>query len=198
MDIEAKKASTEGSSPDNQLPVLYRSKKPLPTSKSAAKQEYAARLKVHSKVMTSKSPRYATICKIDDTVPSNKYQQLVRKLSRPQASLIAQLRMGHAPLNKHLHRLKCAASSICEKCGMEEETVMHYLVMCPAYERLRAPLQAEFGIDAKSIRFLLTNPKALKFLLRYIGATRRFKAEFGELAPPPEAFKKAKKTKKKS
>lgn len=192
VDVEAKKAVTEGSSSDNHLPVLFRSKKPLPISKSAAKQEYAARLKVRSKTMISKSPRYASICRIDDSVPSNKYQKLVRKLSRPQASLIAQLRMGHAPLNKHLHRLKCARSPICDECGMEEETVIHYLVMCPARERLRAPLRAEFGIDAKSIQFLLTDPKALKFLLRYIGATRRFKAEFGELAPPRNTPKTAK------
>ncbi|KZP08749.1 hypothetical protein FIBSPDRAFT_678058, partial [Athelia psychrophila] len=94
---------------------------------------------------------------------------------------IAQLRMGHAPLNKHLHRLKCADSPICGACEMEEETVMHYLLMCPAYERHRALLRTKFGIDAKSIQFLLTDRKALKYLLRYMGATRRFKAEFGEL-----------------
>lgn len=97
VDVEAKKAATEGSSPDEHLPVLFRSRKPLPISKSAAKQAYAARLKVRNKVMISKSPRYVSICRIDDSTPSNKYQKLVSKLARPQASILAQLRMGRAP-----------------------------------------------------------------------------------------------------
>lgn len=57
---------------------------------------------------------------------------------------------------------------------------------------------ATFGIDAKLISFLLTKWKALKYLLRYMGATRRFKAEFGELAPPPKAPKTKKKSPKKA
>ncbi|KZP04256.1 hypothetical protein FIBSPDRAFT_1011272, partial [Athelia psychrophila] len=85
VDIEAKKAATEGSSPDIHLPVLFRSKKPLPLSKSATKQAFAADLKVRSTVMLSKSPRYGSISRIDNSVPSNKYQKLVQKLARPQA-----------------------------------------------------------------------------------------------------------------
>lgn len=91
VDVEAKKAATEGLSPDKHLPVMFRSRKPLPMSKSAATKAYAARLKVHNKVLISKSLRYASICRIDTTTPSNKYQKLVRKLARPQASLITQL-----------------------------------------------------------------------------------------------------------
>lgn len=193
VDIEAKKASTVGSSTDKHLPALFRSKKPLPVSKSAAKQAYAARLKVRSTIMLSKSPRYASICRIDSTVPSNKYQKMVRRLARPQASIIAQLRMGHAPLNKHLHRIKSVETPTCAACEMADETVVHYLLMCPAYERYRRPLIAEFGVDAKSIGFLLNEPKALKYTLRFINATARFKATFGELAPPSKTARKKKK-----
>lgn len=156
VDVEAKKAATEGSSPKC-------------LSSSAARSP--ARLKVCNTAMKPKSPRKATICRIDDTVPSN----------------------SHALLNKHLHRLKCAASPTCEQCDKEEETVMHYLIMCPAYERFRTPLRVEFGIDIKSIPLLLTEPKAMRFPLRYIGAAPRFKTEFGELALSPEVYKKAKK-----
>ncbi|KZP04754.1 hypothetical protein FIBSPDRAFT_766867, partial [Athelia psychrophila] len=91
VDIEAKKAVTVGSSADKDLPVMFRSKKPLPLSKSAAKQAYAARLKVRSAIMFSKLPRHISFCRIDNSAPSNKYQKLVRKLARPQASIIAQL-----------------------------------------------------------------------------------------------------------
>lgn len=76
---------------------------------------------------------------------------------------------------------------------MENETVMHYLLMCPEHERHRRPIFSKFGTDAKSIRFLLSEPKALKLLLRYINATARFKTAFGDLVAPlgaPRATKK--------
>lgn len=72
--------------------------------------------------------------------------------------------------------------------------MIHYLLMCPAYEWHRRPMISEFGIDAKSIRFILTEPKALTYLFRYINATERFKPVFGPLAPPVKEPAKKKKT----
>lgn len=195
VDVEAKKAVTAGSSADKDLPVLFRSRKPLPLSKSAIKQAYAARLKVRNSALLTKSPRYASITRIDDTTPSDKYQKLVRRLTRPQASIIAQLRMGHAPLNKHLHRIKSVGSPICSACEMGDETVMHYLIQCPAHEWQRRPMITEFGIDAKSISFILSDQKALKYTLRYIHDTGRFKTAFGPLAPPQKKLPPKKKKK---
>lgn len=140
VDEEARKAAQGESSSDKALPARFRSRKVLPTSKSAVKQTYQARLKVRSKQSFAKSPRYAPFCRIDKSLPSDKYRKLISSLPRKHASILTQLRTGHVPLNKHLHRIKCAESPICPKCEMENETVAHFLLMCPALEKFRWPL----------------------------------------------------------
>lgn len=49
------------------------------------------------------------------------------------------------------------------------------------------------AIDAKSIQFLLSDHKALKYLFRYMGVMRRFKTKFGEHAPPQKETRPKKK-----
>jgi hypothetical protein len=52
-------------------------------------------------------------------------------------------------------------SPMCEDCEIEDETVKHYLLDCPAHEDARRPLRAKFGRrKAGDIRFLLTSPDA--------------------------------------
>lgn len=71
--------------------------------------------------------------KIHDGVPSDRYQKLVSDLPRRQASLFMQSRTGHAPLNKHPHRIRSAGSPIYPACETREETVQHFVITCPAY-----------------------------------------------------------------
>ncbi|KAG2143391.1 uncharacterized protein EDB93DRAFT_1088328, partial [Suillus bovinus] len=46
---------------------------------------------------------------------------------------LIQLRTGHIPLNKLLHRI----FSMCPACEEREESVHHFLLSCPVYTNTR-------------------------------------------------------------
>jgi ribonuclease HI len=132
VDEKAKEAAKGASSRKALLPPLLH--QPLLHSKSALKQDFASSLKREARDYLKESPRYERITQIDNTIASpGKYLWLTSSLPRNQSSLLFQLRTGHAPLNKHLYRIKRADSLMCPKCKDQEETVMHFLLKCPAY-----------------------------------------------------------------
>lgn len=184
VDEEAKQASQGETSEDKVLPARFRSRRTLPKSKSATKQAFNANLKVRNRTLFEKSPRFGKINRIDATLPSSQYRKMIKSLPRKHASVLTQLRTGHAPLNQHLHRIKCADSPICPSCEMEPETVAHFLIFCPAHERHRRPLQYEFKRDAKNLAVLLNSKDVLKPLFRFIHKTGRFHEAFGGLELP--------------
>lgn len=91
---------------------------------------------------------------------------------------------GHAPLNKHLHRIGKIESPYCLHCWQTEETVHHFLLLCPFYQRERHTLINVLGHKASSISYLLTDPDATPHLIRYINASGRLKKTFGEVPLP--------------
>ena len=129
-----KEAAINGSSLDNQLLKLFCSQYPLPYSKSALKQTHRAVLKAVASTMFESSPRCAARRPIDPSILSSKFQSLIQGLPHHHASLLMQLRSGHAPLNKHLHRIGSVESPTCRACEEAQETVLHLLLLCPAYE----------------------------------------------------------------
>ncbi|EJD36174.1 hypothetical protein AURDEDRAFT_74519 [Auricularia subglabra TFB-10046 SS5] len=52
-------------------------------------------------------------------------------------SIIIQLRMGHVPLNRHLHRVKKHAHPTCNACGAVSESVRHFLLEYTACDTQR-------------------------------------------------------------
>ncbi|KAF7966260.1 hypothetical protein HWV62_39401 [Athelia sp. TMB] len=120
--------------------------------------------------------------------------QVQAEMSKGQAAIYIQLRTGHAPLNKHLHRIKAKNSPVCTGCDMAHETVKHFLLDCPAYERIRQDTLGVLGTEARSIQTLLSHPVALKPLMKYIGRTGRFGDEYGtmEVQDRPKKKKKTK------
>ncbi|KAG2739918.1 hypothetical protein P692DRAFT_20662635, partial [Suillus brevipes Sb2] len=48
---------------------------------------------------------------------------------------------GHAPLNKHLHRIRSAGLPIYPTCETREETVHHFVITRPAYRTPRDALR---------------------------------------------------------
>ena len=104
VDEEAKRAAQGESSPPEELPPILR--KLLPTSAAAAKQEFAEDQKVSWLEMWKTSPHFARFQHIDRAFPFNKFWKISDALSRLQASLLIQLRMGHIPLNSYLHCIK--------------------------------------------------------------------------------------------
>jgi hypothetical protein len=67
-------------------------------------------------------------------------------------------------------------------CPNTEEMVHHFLLECPQYRLERNLLITTLGRDASSIPFLLTEEDAMLPLARFIDATERLKATFGEVS----------------
>ncbi len=106
-DRQAKKAA-EGNtdSPTHRLPKVLRRR--LPDSKSAIKQNLSKHLKIEAVTILHKSPQWTKLVGIDPSrvMPSARYHETVEwLLPHKHASLLIQLRTGHAPLNKHLYTI---------------------------------------------------------------------------------------------
>ena len=179
-DLEAKKAARGDSCPPTSLPQLLTSG-PLPASLSKVRQTLRATFTAAARAEWALSPRATQIARVDASLPSKKFLQLTASLPRRQASLLIQLRTGHAPLNHHLHRISKADSPACPECGHPRETVAHYLLDCVAFGAARARLSYRLGPAAYSLQALLTEHAALRHLFRYIHDTRRFAASYGDL-----------------
>ncbi|KAL1684916.1 hypothetical protein GGG16DRAFT_41098, partial [Schizophyllum commune] len=63
---------------------------------------------------------------LDDTPPGPAVFRLYAGLSRPDASLLTQLRTGHIGLNANLNRIGLSPTPRCPHCGMRE-TITHYV-----------------------------------------------------------------------
>jgi len=102
VDKLAKTSATRGSSHPNSLPPIFRNE--LPISLSATKQLIDKLTKMNIKTWWRGSTRYKRMREIDPTLPSANFIKATSGLNRRQISVLTQLRTGHAPLNKHLHR----------------------------------------------------------------------------------------------
>ncbi|KAJ7175678.1 hypothetical protein C8R46DRAFT_830214, partial [Mycena filopes] len=109
----------------------------LPYSKSALALSHHRVLQTAARKTLQRSPRFARIKDVDDTMPSAKFRKLTSSLPRKHATLLFQLRSHHAPLAKHLFRLKKAPSPTCPCCGLHDETVDHFLHFCNAHAHAR-------------------------------------------------------------
>ena len=112
--------------------------------------------------------------KIDASMPLSRFTKIIQDLPCMQVSLLIQLRMGHVPLQKHLHRMEKVSSLRCPECHTRDETIHHYLMVCPAHKGLRSQMEKALLPGAWSIGTLLLNPKVFEHLFRYINATCRF------------------------
>jgi len=104
----------EGSSHINGLPNLL--KKNLPHSKAAKNQAYNEKLKKWAQREWTASPRHTCMKRLLPTAPTKKYLALVNDLPHKHTSILTQLCTAHAPLTKHLHRIRKAGSPICPNC----------------------------------------------------------------------------------
>lgn len=145
VDTEAKAAAQGKSSLPKDLPRVLR-KAPLPRSLSAARQHHTAYLNTCWQFNWKKSRRYANrLHLIDPSLPSPKYLKAIDNLTRSQAAVITQLRIGHAPLNGHLFCIRRAISPYCPHCGPGTiETVRHFLIECRYYRVAHSRLEDKF------------------------------------------------------
>jgi hypothetical protein len=104
----AKAAAQGASSPLTTRIKLFES--PLPTSRAAVIAAGAKAFAVQWHEDWSRSPRHARISTFNDANPSKALEKMYEGLSRPQCSVLTQLRTGHIGLNAYLHRFKLAPS----------------------------------------------------------------------------------------
>ena len=133
-DREAKLAALrkETASPRRELPKTLWKK--LPMSMSAAKQTHENQLQRRWHEEWKNSPQHPHIEALDPSQTPNSFLHLMGHLKKKHTSIYIQLRTGHIPLNKHLHRIKKSATPKCLQCGHNQiETVHHYLFDCPRY-----------------------------------------------------------------
>jgi ribonuclease HI len=97
-----------------------------------------------------------------------------RNLPRSSATLLYRLTTGHVQLRKHLFRLQLADSPQCEHCGLEPETVTHYLFRCSRYSLQRQLHLGSRGPDYLRLSYVLHATAALTPLFDYIKSTGRF------------------------
>lgn len=173
-DGKAKSAATGNSSSNNLLPRILR--RPLPSNAAALRRHHKAQIQHDSLRIWRASKRYAHACYIDEKMkdPQRHFLKRIRPLSRAQASLLFQLRTGHVPLNKHLHRIKRSDSPTCPLCHEEDETGLHFLLECPSLGKHRYHLSRAGAIVCRSVPLLLSRAKSLFYLFNCITATERF------------------------
>ncbi|KAJ7661003.1 hypothetical protein B0H17DRAFT_880638, partial [Mycena rosella] len=82
------------------------------------------------------SSRHRRLALFDDPKPSSAVARMYDDLSRPQCSILTQLRTAHIGLNVFLYRFHLAPSPDCPLC-LVPESVPHFLLTCPRFCRQR-------------------------------------------------------------
>jgi len=176
----------ETASPRRELPKTPWKK--LPMSTSAAKQTHENQLQRRWHEEWKNSPRHPHIEALDPSQMPNSFLRLTGHLKKKHTSIYIQLRTGHIPLNKHLHRIKKSTTPECLQCGDNQiETVHHYLFDCPRYNRERHVLRQKLGRSTSSTSYLLSEKAAQQALFRYIDNTKRLHPVFGNIPIPPKS-----------
>lgn len=138
-DIEAKEATKNGSSGELSLPIFLR--KPLPASVAAVKQDFHKSISAQWAQRFESSPRYQRTIQIDGAGTKSKFLKETAEMGRRQTSILVQIRLGHIPLNQHLHRIWKADTPFCPNCSKNGkqtiESVKHFILECPTYAKER-------------------------------------------------------------
>ena len=109
----------------------------------------------------------------DPQATSANFIKIISMLPRKGASIIMQLRTGHIPLAKYLTHIGKIPSLICPACLQATKTVHHFILICPAYQNTRQTLHFETGGGTIDIHRLLTKPKPMKALIKFVSKTKR-------------------------
>ena len=138
-DEEVKKSA--GSDSSLQQLLLALCSRELLISQSSVRQYHLKKVKAKLRELFECSPRCQWVHCIDPSMPSSRFRKDTAKIEHWQASMLVQLRTGHLPLQKHLNWIGCMSSPTCLACCMANETVYHYLMVCPVYRSHRKQME---------------------------------------------------------
>jgi hypothetical protein len=71
--------------------------------------------------------------------PCLKLARFLGNLPRTKLGVLIAL-TEHVRLNKHLHRMGLLSDPTCAACGIEEESALHFICVCPALANLRTQI----------------------------------------------------------
>lgn len=182
-DLEAKEATKSSSSGTLSLPAYLR--KPLPASVAAIKQKFHKSLSAQWAHRFKSSPRYQRTIRIDEAGTKSKFLKETAEMGRRQTSILVQLRLGHIPLNQHLHRIQKIDSPFCPNCKKKRKTddrdSQTLYTGMPTYAKEWFWLCTKLGRGANSIKQMMSNEKSMKLLIKFVGKTERLKSSFGDV-----------------
>ena len=111
---------------------------------------------------------------------TNAYMEMTKGMQRRHISILTQLRTGHAPLNKFLHRIGKSDTEMCPYCNKAPETVKHFLIDCTEWGTLRIDLERIDSRKSKETRHLVGNEIFIKETLKFVDRTGRWRKSHGE------------------
>lgn len=170
---KAKTSTRSGNTPQTQLPRMRS------TTLNVARKQLAAERP------PEKTGKYSKT--IDTALPGKHTRRLYDRLTRKEASALAQLRTGMARLNVYLHRIGASATDQCE-CGQAQETVNHFLLRCRKWTAQRVEMLQCTTADRGNISMYLggkaltdaerwvPNMEAVRATIRFTIATGRLDA----------------------
>jgi hypothetical protein len=77
-----------------------------------------------------------------------KLAKFLRNLPRTKLGVLIGLISGHVRLNKHHHKMDLLSDPTFAACGIEEESALHFICVCPTLANLRTQI---FGKPILSI-----------------------------------------------
>src|SRR6267154_2536800 len=143
------------------------------------KQEFVRQIEEQWVSVWASSPRQERLQEIDTSFPFEAYRKHQYNLKRAHTSLIVQVRTGHFPLNKYLHRIRKSDTNTCQLChislGEERppESVMHFLFECSVHTDLRQTLATKLGQGNFNLHDIMNDAKRMKALANFIIKTER-------------------------
>jgi len=117
--------------------------------------------------------------------PLTTIRQIMSSLNCRQINILTQLCTGHAPINKHLHRIQKNNTPYCPQgtCMGITEDICHLIFTCPSYNHTQYQLTQSIGKKALSSTKLFADKKTIPHTLTYLNKIRRFKHIYRDIAP---------------
>lgn len=172
-DDEAKAAARGRVYPPELLPPFLKDYYPLVDPQKLRQDCRSRNASTAAELWAASEARAKIQSRLKDSNPSG-FFELVQGLHRSRATLLFRLITGHVALRSHLARIGCADTDRCERCGLEPETVAHFLLRCPEHAATRHEHLASKGRDFLSLNYLFFNRAALPSLFSFVKATGRF------------------------